>query len=57
MYLLEYVIGLLINVVTVVSVLFILVLPRQPQGLEKLTVVVNKSVHFTFVAIAHGPDL
>jgi hypothetical protein len=51
-YAFEYVIGLLINVVTVVSVLFILVLPRQPQGLEKLTVVVNKSVHYAFVAMA-----
>ena len=34
------------------SVLFILVLPRQPQGLEKLTVIVNKSVHFSFVALS-----
>ncbi|MGB8196443.1 MAG: hypothetical protein WCF25_05500 [Acidimicrobiales bacterium] len=52
MYVFEYVIGLVINLVTVVSVLFILVLPRQPQGLEKLTLVVNKSVHFSFVFIA-----
>jgi len=43
-YVVEYVVGLLIVLVTIVSVLFILVLPRQPQGLEKLTLIVNKSV-------------
>jgi len=51
-YVVEYVIGLLIVLVTIVSVLFILVLPRQPQGLEKLTVIVNKSVHYSFVMVA-----
>ncbi len=52
MYVIEYILGLLVNVVTVVSVLFILVLPRQPQGLEKLTVIVNRSVHYSFVAFS-----
>ena len=52
MYVVEYVVGLLIVLVTIVSVLFILVLPRQPQGLEKLTLIVNKSVHYTFVALS-----
>ena len=52
MYVVEYIIGLLIVVLTIVSVLFILVLPRQPQGLEKLTVIVNKSVHYSFVALS-----
>lgn len=52
MYVIEYVLGLLVVIVTVVSVVFILVLPRQPQGLEKLTVIVNKSVHYTFVALS-----
>lgn len=47
-----YIIGLLICVVTVISVLFILVLPRQPQGLEKMTVIVNRSVHYAFVNLA-----
>jgi len=51
-YVVEYVVGLLIVLVTIVSVLFILVLPRQPQGLEKLTLIVNKSVHYTFVALS-----
>lgn len=52
MYVVEYVVGLFIVLVTVVSVLFILVLPRQPQGLEKLTVVVNKFVHYSFVMVS-----
>jgi len=52
MYVVEYIIGLLIVLVTIVSVLFILVLPRQPQGLEKLTVIVNKSVHYSFVMLS-----
>ena len=52
MYVVEYIIGLLVVLITVVSVLFILVLPRQPQGLEKLTVIVNKSVHYSFVMFA-----
>ena len=52
MYVVEYVIGLIIVLVTIVSVLFILVLPRQPQGLEKLTVIVNKSVHYSFVMLS-----
>jgi hypothetical protein len=51
-YVIEYVLGLLIVLVTIVSVLFILVLPRQPQGLEKLTLIVNKSVHYSFVALS-----
>jgi len=51
-YVVEYVIGLLMVLVTIVSVLFILVLPRQPQGLEKLTVIVNKSVHYSFVMLS-----
>jgi hypothetical protein len=51
-YVVEYIIGLLVVLITVVSVLFILVLPRQPQGLEKLTVIVNKSVHYSFVMFA-----
>ena len=52
MYVVEFILGLLIVLVTILSVLFILVLPRQPQGLEKLTVIVNKSVHYSFVALS-----
>lgn len=49
MFVVEYIAGILIVLVTVISVLFILVLPRQPEGLEKLTVIVNKAVHATFL--------
>jgi hypothetical protein len=52
MYVVEYVVGFLIVLITIVSVLFILVLPRQPQGLEKLTVIVNKIVHYSFVMLS-----
>ena len=52
MYVVEYVLGLAIVLVTIVSVLFILVLPRKAQGLEKLTLIVNKSVHYSFVALS-----
>jgi hypothetical protein len=48
-FVVEYIAGILIVLVTVISVLFILVLPRQPEGLEKLTVIVNKAVHATFL--------
>jgi hypothetical protein len=51
-YVIEFILGLLIVLVTIISVLFILVLPRKAQGLEKLTVVVNKSVHYSFVALS-----
>jgi hypothetical protein len=51
-YAVEYIVGVFIVLVTIVSVLFILVLPRQPQGLEKLTVIVNKSVHYSFLAFS-----
>ncbi len=49
-----YVVGLLLCLVTVISVVFILVLPRQPQGLEKMTVIVNRSVHFAFVNLSRA---
>lgn len=52
MYVIEYILGVFIVVVTVISVLFILVLPRQPQGFEKLTLIVSKSVHYTFVNLS-----
>ena len=47
-----FALGLVIVVVTVISVVFILVLPRQPQRLERLTVVVNRSVHLTFLTLS-----
>ena len=52
MYVVEYILGLAIVLLTIVSVLFILVIPRKAQGLEKMTLVVNKSVHYSFVALS-----
>jgi len=51
-FVVEYVAGIFIVLVTAISVLFILVLPRQPQGLEKLTLIVNKAVHSTFLNLS-----
>jgi hypothetical protein len=51
-FVVQYVVGAFIVLVTVISVLFILVLPRQPQGLEKLTLVVNRTVHYTFLTMS-----
>ncbi len=47
-----FVIGLLIVLATVLSVLFTLVLPRQPAGIERITLVVNRSVRLFFVALS-----
>ena len=47
-----FVAGLVIVVVMVVSVLFILVLPRQPTGLQRLSTLVNRFVRVTFVALS-----
>jgi hypothetical protein len=47
-----FVAGLAMVLVTVVSVLFILVLPRRPTGLERLSLVVNRVVRLFFVALS-----
>ena len=49
---LAFVVGLTTVLVTVVSVLFILVLPRRPTGLERLSLVVNRIVRLAFVALS-----
>ena len=49
---LAFVGGLAMVLVTVVSVLFILVLPRRPTGLERLSLVVNRVVRLAFVALS-----
>jgi len=47
-----FVLGLLVVLLTVTSVLFTLVLPRQPVGIERVTLVVNRSVRLAFVALS-----
>jgi hypothetical protein len=49
---LAFVVGLAIVALTVVSVLFILVLPRQPSGLERISLVVNRTVRLVFVGLS-----
>ena len=44
--------GLLLVLVTVTSVLFTLVLPRQPVGIERMTLLVNRVVRLVFVALS-----
>jgi len=47
-----FIAGLAIVVVMVVGVVFILVLPRQPTGLQRLSSMVNRSVRVTFVGLS-----
>ena len=47
-----FVVGLVIVVITCVSVLFILVLPRRPSGLERLSLMVNRVVRAAFVTVS-----
>ena len=47
-----FVLGLLIVLGTVTSVLFTLVLPRQPAGIQRVTLLVNRSVRLVFVALS-----
>jgi len=48
----EYVVGLVIVVTTIAGTLFVLVLPRQPFGIERLTLVVNRTVRLIFVGLS-----
>jgi hypothetical protein len=47
-----FVIGLVIVIVTVTGILFVLVLPRQPSGVERAALLVNRSVRLLFVALS-----
>ena len=49
---LAFVVGLVIVFLTVTSVLFTLVLPRQPSGLERVTLLVNRGVRLVFIALS-----
>jgi hypothetical protein len=48
----DYIVGLLILVVTITGILFVLVLPRQPSGIERMTLTVNRGVRLLFVGLA-----
>jgi hypothetical protein len=47
-----FALGLIIVVLTLTQVLFALVLPRRPSGLERMTLMVNRSVRLAFVALS-----
>ncbi len=47
-----FVLGLLIVCVTLSEVLFTMVLPRRPAGVERLTLVVNRAVRLLFVGLS-----
>ncbi len=47
-----FVMGLILVVLTSVGILFILVLPRQPSGLEKTSLWVNRAVRIVFLALS-----
>lgn len=48
----DFVVGLVIVVTTITGTLFVLVLPRQPFGIERLTLVVNRTVRLVFVGLS-----
>jgi hypothetical protein len=47
-----FVIGLVLVCITLAEVLFTMVLPRRPAGVERLTVFVNRSVRLVFVGFS-----
>ncbi len=49
-----FALGLVIVVITASNVLFTLVLPRRPAGIERLSLVVNRSVRFVFLAVSRA---
>ncbi|MDH2904480.1 MAG: hypothetical protein PXZ08_11125 [Actinomycetota bacterium] len=52
MYVLAFIVGLIVVVTTLTGTLFVLVLPRQPFGIERLTLVVNRTVRLVFVGLS-----
>ncbi len=52
MYVLEFIVGLLVVLTTITGILFVLVLPRQPFGIERLTLLVNRTVWWIFVGFS-----
>src|SRR5665213_3087238 len=47
-----FVLGVCIVLMTLAEVLFVMVLPRRPAGIERLTLVVNRVVRLIFVALS-----
>jgi hypothetical protein len=53
MNVLATIVGLVVVVVTVADVIFTMVLPRRPSGIERLSLQVNRGVRVCFVLAAH----
>jgi len=51
---LVFAVGLVIVVVTAANVVFTLVLPRRPAGIERLSLVVNRVVRIVFLALSRA---
>jgi hypothetical protein len=49
---LVFAVGLVIVIVTATNVVFTLVLPRRPSGIERLSLVVNRTVRLAFLALS-----
>jgi hypothetical protein len=47
-----FALGLAVVVLTVVNVLFTLVLPRRPSGIERINLVVNRAVRLVFLGLS-----
>jgi len=47
-----FALGLAIVLVTVLNVLFTLVLPRRPSGIERMNLIVNRAVRLAFVGLS-----
>ena len=47
-----FILGLLIFIVTLIGILFVLVLPRQPTGIERATLVVNRATRLIFLTLS-----
>ncbi len=52
MHVFLFAVGLLIVVLTAASVLFTIVLPREPRGFERLSLLVNRMVRLAFVGLS-----
>ncbi|MGH9020700.1 MAG: hypothetical protein ACRDV0_06730 [Acidimicrobiales bacterium] len=47
-----FVVGLLVTLVTIANVLFTMVLPRRPMGIERLSLEVNRAVRLVFLGLS-----
>src|ERR1700685_4246878 len=51
---LVFALGLVIVIITAANVVFTLVLPRRPAGIERLSLLVNRIVRFVFLVVSRA---